>query len=89
VKQYQVTRKLQVTIPHVLAKELRIRPGDTVVFQKAGNAVLMKKSKAEVHDRAELVQVIEGFAADMANVGKYVRTARRAIAASLSRHIGT
>ena len=87
MKSYQVTRKLQITIPKVLAKELQIRPGDTVIFQKAGNAVLVKKSKSQVKDRAELVKTVEAFVADMEKVGKYTAAAERAIAANLSRHI--
>jgi len=89
MRPYQVTRKLQITIPKVLAKELRIRSGDTVVFQKAGNAVLVKKSKSQVKDRADLVKTVEAFAADMEKVGRYMKAAERAIAANLSRHIGT
>lgn len=89
MRPYQVTRKLQITIPKVLANELRIRPGDTVIFQKAGNAVLVKKSKPQVKDRAELVKTIGAFAADMEKVGKYTAAAERAIAANLSRHLST
>jgi len=43
-----------MTIPNVLAKERRIRPGDTVVLQKAGNSVLVKKPGKQVKDHAEL-----------------------------------
>jgi AbrB family looped-hinge helix DNA binding protein len=88
VKVYQVTRKLQITIPKVIARELRIRPGDTVVFQKAGNALLVKKSR-QVGDRADLVKTVEGFAGDMKKVGGYAANAETAMAANLSRHIST
>jgi AbrB family looped-hinge helix DNA binding protein len=89
MRSYQVTRKLQVTIPKALAKELRIRPGDTVIFEKAGNAVLVKKPGRQVGDRAELEKTVKVFAKDMVRVGKYVTTAERAIAANLSRRIGS
>jgi AbrB family looped-hinge helix DNA binding protein len=89
MKTYHVTRKLQITIPRVLAKELRIRPGDTVVLQKAGNAVLVRKPGKQVKDRAELERTVDAFARDMVKVGKYVKTAERAIAANLSRHVGS
>ena len=88
MKTYHVTRKLQITIPKVLAKELRIRPGDTVVLQKAGNAVLVKKPGKQVRD-AELERTVEAFARDMVKIGKYVKTAERAIAANLSRHVSS
>ena len=89
MRSYQVTRKLQVTIPKALAKELRIRPGDSVMFEKAGNAVLVKKPGPQVRDRAELEKTVKVFAKDMVRVGKYVTTAERAIAANLSRRIGS
>jgi AbrB family looped-hinge helix DNA binding protein len=89
MKTYRVTRKLQITIPKVLSKELRIRPGDTVVLQKAGNAVLVKKTGKQVKDHAELERTVEAFARDMVKVEKYVKTAEGAIAANLSRHVGS
>ncbi len=89
MKTYHVTRKLQITIPKVLAEELRIRPGDTVVLQKAGNAVLVKKPGKQVMDPTELERAVEAFARDMRYVGKYIKTAERGVAANLSRHIGS
>ena len=65
MKAYQVTRKLQVTIPKALAQELRIRPGDTVVFEKAGKAVLVKKPGSHLSSHAELEKTVEAFARDM------------------------
>jgi AbrB family looped-hinge helix DNA binding protein len=87
MKTYHVTRKFQITIPKRLAKELRLNPGDTVVFQKAGNAVLVKKSRTQVRDRIELMNTVEAFARDMEKVGKHTVNAERAITANLSRHI--
>lgn len=89
MKNYQVTRKLQITIPKLLAKELGIRPGDAVVFEKAGGAVLVKKTGAQVRDLRELRDTVEGFAMDMAKIGKYVTVAERSISADLSRHLRT
>ncbi len=89
MKTYQVTRKLQVTIPKILAEELRIRHGDIVVFQKAGNAILVKKTGSQVRDQLELEETVEAFARDMKKVGKYTVTAQRAISANLSRCIGS
>ncbi len=87
MKHYQVTRKLQITVPKVLAKELRIRPGDAVVFEKAGGAILVKKAEMQVRDYDELKRTVEALAEDMERVGRHVRVAERALAANLSRHI--
>jgi AbrB family looped-hinge helix DNA binding protein len=89
MRTYQVTRKLQVTIPKALAKEMHIRPGDAVIFEKAGSAVLVKKPGGQVSDRAELEKTVKVFAKDMVRVREYVTTAERAIAANLSRRIGS
>ena len=89
MKNYQVTRKLQITIPKLLAKELGIRPGDAVVFEKAGGAVLVKKTGTQVRDYKELGDIIEAFAQDMTRIGKYVKVAERAIAEDFSRHVRT
>ena len=89
MKNYQVTRKLQITIPKLLAKELGIRPGDAVVFEKAGGAVLIKKTGGQVRDFVELRDSVEAFARDMAKIGMYVNAAERSISADLSRHVRT
>ena len=89
MKNYQVTRKLQITIPKLLAKELGIRPGDAVVFEKAGGAVLVKKTGTQVRDYKELGDTIEAFAQDMTRIDKYVKVAERAISEDFSRHVRT
>jgi AbrB family looped-hinge helix DNA binding protein len=89
MKQYQVTRKLQITIPKPIAKELHIKPGDAVVFERTGRAVLVKKAAPRVRDLREMVDAIEALAQDMRRVGKYVRMAERSLDQDLSRHIGS
>lgn len=89
MKTYQVTRKFQVTIPKNLAKQLGIRPGDAVVFEEIGGAVVVKKTGAPTRDAAELKAAVKGLAVDMAKIRKHVRTAERALAANLSRHISS
>ena len=85
----QVTRKFQITIPKVLAKELRIMPGDVVVFEKAGNAVLVKKPGRQVRDQMELEKAVGAFARDMEKIEEHVITAERAIGADPSCHVGS
>jgi AbrB family looped-hinge helix DNA binding protein len=89
MKTYQVTRKLQITIPKIIAKELRIMPGDVVVFEKAGNAIMVKKSGTQVSNQMELEKAVSAFARDMEKIEKHVITAERAINANLSRHVGS
>jgi AbrB family looped-hinge helix DNA binding protein len=87
MKQYQVTRKLQITIPKPIAKELHIKPGDAVVFERIGKAVLVKKAAPRVGDLREMMDAVEALAQDMKRVGRYVRVVERSLDENLSRHI--
>jgi len=87
MKQYQVTRKLQITIPKPIAKELHIRPGDAVVFERTGRAVLVKKASPQIGDAEDIKQAVRALAMDMRRVCKYISAADRALDESLSRHI--
>ncbi len=87
MRNYHVTRKLQITIPKVLARELGIRPGDSVVFEKAGGAVLVKKAGGQARGYAELKDTVENLAKDMERLRKYVKIAERAIAENLSGYV--
>ena len=89
MKQYQVTRKLQITIPKPIAKELHIKPGDAVVFERTGRAVLVRKAAPRVRDLREMTDAVEALAQDMGRVGRYVRAAERSLGENLSRHIGS
>jgi len=89
MKQYQVTRKLQITIPKPIAKELRIRPGDAVVFERTGRAVLVKKASARVDDVREMADAVEAFARDLRKVGVYMRSAERSLDENISRYVGS
>jgi AbrB family looped-hinge helix DNA binding protein len=87
MKQYQVTRKLQITIPKPIANELHIKPGDAVVFERTGKAVLVKKAAPRNADVKEMADAVRAFAKDMRRVEKYVKLAERSLNESLSRHI--
>lgn len=89
MKQYQVTRKLQITIPKPIAKELHIRPGDAVVFERTGRAVLVKKASLRVDNVKEMRDAVKALAKDMRKVGKHIRLAEKALDENLSRHIGS
>jgi AbrB family looped-hinge helix DNA binding protein len=87
MKHYQVTRKLQITLPKPIAKELHIKSGDAVVFERNGKAVLVKKAEPPVGDRKEIVDAVEALAQDMKRVGRYVQVAARSVNEDLSRHV--
>lgn len=89
MRQYQVTRKLQVTIPKPIAKQLHIKPGDAVVFEKAGRAVLVKKAGSRISDLKDMADAVEALARDMRKVGRHIGAAERSLDENLSRHIGS
>jgi len=89
MKAYHVTRKLQITIPKVLARRLGIKPGDAVFFEQTGGTMVVKKAYRRVRDYDELVRTVQALAEDMPKVKEHVTAAERSIAASLSRHIST
>jgi AbrB family looped-hinge helix DNA binding protein len=89
MKNYHVTRKLQITIPKILAKQLGIRPGDAVTFQQAGSAILVEKAGGVVRDSAKLKEAVEALAKDMVKVSRHVKTGERSLAADLSRHFNS
>jgi AbrB family looped-hinge helix DNA binding protein len=40
-----ITTKGQVTIPKDIREELKLKPGDKVIFEKEGNRVILKPAK--------------------------------------------
>jgi AbrB family looped-hinge helix DNA binding protein len=84
MKNYHVSRKLQITIPKVLARDLDIGPGDSVVFEKVGGAMLVKKAGAHVWRRRELEQTVNALARDMTRIRKHAKAAERFFAENLS-----
>ncbi len=87
MKQHQVTRKLQITIPKSIAKDLHIKPGDAVVFERTGKAVLVKKAAPRAGDAKETTDAIIALAKDMRKIGRHMKAAERSLDQSLSRHL--
>lgn len=87
MRQYQVTRKLQITLPKPIARELKIKPGDAVVFERAGKAVLVKKASPRTDDTQRMADAVRAFAQDMRKVERYVKLAERSLNENLSRHV--
>ena len=90
MKQYQVTRKLQVTIPKKLADKTGIRPGDSVVFEETGNDAIILKKVAGSHEKSkEVERAIEEFGKDLARIRAHVKGSESAILENLSRHVSS
>lgn len=89
MRQYQVTRKFQVTIPRKLAEKTGIRPGDSVTFEESGGAITLRRAERPEIDRDALMAAIEGLAGDMGKVGPKAKEAERALVEGLSRHVSS
>jgi AbrB family looped-hinge helix DNA binding protein len=87
LKQYQVTKKLQVTIPKKLADKAGILPGDSVIFDEAGGEITLRKAGTQRRSAKELGRAIDEFASDMKKIGPRIEEAERELNASLSGHL--
>jgi len=86
LKQYQVTKKLQVTIPKKLAEKVGILPGDSVIFHEAGGEITLRKA-TQRRSAKELSRAIDDFASDVKKIAPRMREAERELNASLSRRL--
>ncbi len=50
MKAYAITPKGQVTIPVFIRKELNLKPGDKVLYEKTSRGVLLKPAKRNMLD---------------------------------------
>lgn len=87
MKQYQVTKKLQVTIPKKLAEKVGILPGDSVVFEEASGEITLRKAGRPRRSASELSSAMQEFAFDLKKITPHVKEARRRLNESLSRHV--
>jgi len=87
MKQYQVTKKLQVTIPKKLAQRLGITPGDSVVFDEANGEITLRKVGRPHRNAKEVELALREFASDMERLTPYVRQAKRTLNENLSRYL--
>lgn len=46
-KQARITSKGQVTVPHEIRRALGVRPGDTLLFEKAGNVIRVRPVRSK------------------------------------------
>lgn len=89
MKIYQVTRKLQVTVPKNLAEKVGIKPGDSVVFAESDDTILMRKVSGSIEEPNELKVSIEEFAKDVAKLKPLIHEAESALVENLSRHVSS
>ncbi len=87
MRQYQVTRKLQVTIPKKLADKVGIRPGDSVLFDESSGAIILRKAEAQPQDADDMRRAIKEFARDVQGIRAYLRKSESALTENLSRHV--
>ncbi len=87
MKQYQVTKKFQVTIPKKLAERVGIVPGDAVVFEEADGEIMLRKASQSRRSAKELSSAVRQFASDLEKIAPHMRKAGHALNDNLSRHI--
>jgi AbrB family looped-hinge helix DNA binding protein len=89
LKQYQVTRKLQVTIPKKLAERAGILPGDSVVFEEVDGEITLRKTNLRRRNAKELSRAINEFASDLVKIAPRMKEAENALNENISRHISS
>ncbi len=87
MRQYQVTRKLQVTIPKKLADRAGIRPGDSVFFDESSGAIILRKAEAHHQDADDVRRAVEEFARDVRSIRTYLKSSESALTENLSGHV--
>lgn len=88
MKQYQVTRKLQVTIPKRLAEKAGIMPGDAVIFDELDGDITLRKAGQPRRSAKQLTSALQEFTSDLEKIAPRVKAAGRALNENLSRHVG-
>jgi AbrB family looped-hinge helix DNA binding protein len=87
VKQYQVTKKLQVTIPKKLAQRVGIVPGDSVAFDEVNGEITLRKVSQPHRSASEMTLALRGFASDLEKLAPRLKETKRALNENLSRHV--
>ncbi len=87
MKQYQVTRKLQVTIPKKLADKVGIKPGDSVLFDESSGTIILRKAEAQHRDVDDVRRAVEEFASEVRGIQAHLKRSESALVENLSRHV--
>ncbi|MDA4116320.1 MAG: AbrB/MazE/SpoVT family DNA-binding domain-containing protein [Thaumarchaeota archaeon] len=88
MRQYQVTRKMQVTIPKRIAERTGIKPGDSVVFEETPDErIMIRKVSGSSFDAARVLTAFDNLASDMTKIRSHVIEARSGLIEGLSGYI--
>ena len=88
MRQYQVTRKMQVTIPKRIAERTGIKPGDTVVFEETRDErIMIKKVSGSDVDVEMVLAALDNLAGDMSKIKSHISQARSGLIEGLSGHV--
>jgi AbrB family looped-hinge helix DNA binding protein len=88
LKQYQVTRKLQVTIPKRIAERTGIKPGDSVVFEETmDERIMIKKVSGSDVDVDMVLTALDNLSGDMTKIKSHISQARTGLIEGLSGHV--
>jgi len=87
MRQYQVTKKLQVTIPKKLAVKAGIAPGDAVIFDEVDGEITLRRASRQRQNEKQLSLAMRDFASDLEKIAPRMREAGRALSENLSRHV--
>ena len=89
MRQYQVTRKMQVTIPKRIAERTGIRPGDTVVFEEMPDErIVITKVLGSRINVEKVAEAFDNLSDDMRIIRRYIDETESGLIEGLSRHIG-
>ncbi len=90
MRQYQVTRKMQVTIPKRIAERTGIKPGDAVVFEETPDErIVIRKVSGSSVDAEEVARAFDILAGDMRQIKSYIGEAESGLIEGLSRQVGS
>ena len=73
MKSYAITPKGQVTIPVSLREELKLKPGDKIIYEKSSGGILMKPAKKTMLDDFGFMNDIGARKTDINEIRKTVR----------------
>jgi len=92
LKQYQVTRKRQITLPKKLAEKRGIKPGDSIVFEESGDYIVLKKvarRPKRTKDVERIRKAIQLYSSDIPKIKKGVKLAESTLIENFSRRVSS
>ena len=79
-----------MTIPKNLAAKAGIKPGDSVVFEDAGDdQIVLKRAGSSSNNSSDVKSAIESFVKDVPRIKKQLKESESALIENLSRHLSS